>query len=111
MLKIVLEVEGMRCGMCETHVNDVVRRVEGVKKVASSHAKGRAEVIAEDGVDIARIKAAIAAQGYTVGNIQSMACQTGIIRTRFSAAFADFLAQPKIGWRGTARTSEQEIFG
>ena len=23
MLKITLEVEGMRCGMCETHVNDV----------------------------------------------------------------------------------------
>ena len=32
MLKITMEVEGMRCGMCETHVNDVVRRVEGVKK-------------------------------------------------------------------------------
>ena len=48
-----------------------VRRVEGVKKVTSSHAKGRTEVIAEDGVDILRIKAAIAAQGYTVGNIQS----------------------------------------
>ena len=52
MLKIILEVEGMRCGMC-------------------SHAKGRTEVIAEDGVDILRIKAAIAAQGYTVGNIHS----------------------------------------
>ena len=71
MLKIILEVEGMRCGMCAPHVNDVVRRVEGVKKVVSSHAKGRTEVIAEDGVDILRIKAAIAAQGYTVGNIQS----------------------------------------
>lgn len=71
MLKITLEVEGMRCGMCETHVGDVVRRVEGVKKVASSHAKGRTKVIAADGVDITRIKAAIAAQGYTVGNIQS----------------------------------------
>ena len=23
MLKITLEVEGMHCGMCETHVNDV----------------------------------------------------------------------------------------
>ena len=56
MLKITLEVEGMRCGMCETHVNDVVRRVEGVKKVASSHAKGRTEVIAEDGVNTALIK-------------------------------------------------------
>ena len=71
MLKIVLEVEGMHCGMCETHVNDVVRRVEGVKKVKSSHAKGRTEVVAEDSVNTALIKEAIAKQGYTVGNIQS----------------------------------------
>lgn len=56
MLKITLEVEGMHCGMCETHVNDVVRRVEGVKKVKSSHAKGRTEVIAEDSVNTALIK-------------------------------------------------------
>ena len=34
MLKITLEVEGMRCGMCETHVGGVVRRVEGVKNIA-----------------------------------------------------------------------------
>ena len=64
MLKIVLEVEGMHCGMCETHVNDVVRRVEGVKKVKSSHAKGRTEVVAEDSVNTALIKEAIAKQGY-----------------------------------------------
>ena len=55
MLKITLEVEGMHCGMCETHVNDVVRRVEGVKKVKSSHAKGRTEVIADDSVHTALI--------------------------------------------------------
>ena len=79
MLKVIFEVEGMRCGMCETHVNDVVRRVEGVKKVTSSHAKGvtsshakgRTEVIAEDGADIERIKEAIEKQGYGVGKIET----------------------------------------
>ena len=71
MLKITLEVEGMRCGMCETHVNDVVRRVEGVKKVASSHAKGRTEVLAEDAVNIELIKEAIAKQGYAVEKVTS----------------------------------------
>ena len=71
MLKITIEVEGMRCGMCETHVNDVVRRVEGVKKVTSSHAKDRTEVIAEDGADIERIKEAIEKQGYGVGKIET----------------------------------------
>lgn len=72
MLKIILEVEGMHCGMCETHVNDVVRRVEGVKNVKSSHAKGRTEVIAEDGVNTALIKEAIAKQGYSVGRIETV---------------------------------------
>ena len=71
MLKVIFEVEGMRCGMCETHVNDVVRRVEGVKKVTSSHSKGRTEVIAEDGADIERIKEAIEKQGYGVGKIET----------------------------------------
>lgn len=66
MVKIILGVEGMRCGMCETHVNDVVRKVGGVKKVKSSHSKNRTEIVAEDGADIEQIKAAIASQGYTV---------------------------------------------
>ena len=71
MLKITLEVEGMRCGMCETHVNDVVRRVEGVKKVKSSHIKGRTVVVADDGMNAALIKEAIAKQGYGVGRIET----------------------------------------
>ena len=72
MLKIVFDVEGMRCGMCETHVNEVVRRVDGVKKVKSSHAKRRTEVIADDSVNTALIKEAIAKQGYGVGRIETM---------------------------------------
>ena len=36
MIKITIEVEGMSCGMCEAHINEVVRRIEGVKKVISS---------------------------------------------------------------------------
>lgn len=83
MLKIVLEVEGMHCGMCETHVNDVVRRVEGVKKVKSSHAKGRTEVIVEDSVNTALIKEAIAKQGYGVGRIETQRMKsTGCSRAR-----------------------------
>ena len=39
MVKITLEVEGMACGMCESHVNDAVRKTFPVKKVTSSHGK------------------------------------------------------------------------
>lgn len=66
MTKITLKVDGMRCGMCETHVNEVVRKAAKVKKVTSSHAKGRTEILVEDAIDLERVVAAIEAQGYRV---------------------------------------------
>lgn len=71
MIEITIEVEGMKCGMCESHVNDTVRRVTGVKKVNSSHAKNKTVVIAEDSVNPEEIVKAIAAQGYNVGRTES----------------------------------------
>lgn len=71
MIELIIEVEGMKCGMCESHVNDVVRRVSGVKKVNSSHAKNQTVVIAEDSVNQDEIVKAIAAQGYGVGRTEA----------------------------------------
>ena len=71
MVKITLEVEGMHCGMCESHVNDAVRRACNVKKLNSSHVKRITEIVAEDGTDVEKIKSAIAAQGYGVGNVKT----------------------------------------
>jgi len=52
---------------------DALRNVRNARQRCSAPRGGREKgrVIAEDGVDITRIKAAITAQGYTVGNIQS----------------------------------------
>lgn len=66
MIKYTLTVDGMKCGMCESHVNDCVRRAAPIKKVTSSHSKGITEIICEDNTDIQAIKNAIAAQGYYV---------------------------------------------
>ncbi|MGN1104368.1 MAG: heavy-metal-associated domain-containing protein [Candidatus Coproplasma sp.] len=71
MTELKIQVEGMHCGMCESHVNDVVRRVAGVKKVSSSHARNQTVVIAEDGVDKEAIVQAIKSQGYAVGRVDS----------------------------------------
>ena len=45
MLKITLGVDGMMCGMCESHVNDAVRKAFPVKKVTSSHGKGQTVIL------------------------------------------------------------------
>lgn len=69
MIEITIEVEGMMCGMCESHVNDCVRRACRVKKVASSRKKGNTVVLAEDGADTQAIVEAIKEKGYTVGDV------------------------------------------
>ena len=65
MIKTVLRIEGMACGMCEAHICEVIRKtVPGAKKVTASHAKGEASFLTEESVDEARLKEAIAATGY-----------------------------------------------
>lgn len=40
MYQITLNIDGMMCAMCESHVNDAVRNAFPVKKVTSSHSRG-----------------------------------------------------------------------
>ena len=61
MVKTTVNVDGMMCGMCESHVNEAVRRAfEGsIKKVTSSHSKKKTEIISENALDEEKLKAAI----------------------------------------------------
>ena len=71
MIKTTVKVDGMMCGMCESHVNDAVRKVFQVDKVTSSHSKGETVIISEKPVDEAKLKTAISATGYEVKGISS----------------------------------------
>ena len=71
MIKTTVKVDGMMCGMCESHVNDAVRKAFQVDKVSSSHSKGETTLITDSTVDEARLKAAINATGYEVKGITS----------------------------------------
>jgi copper chaperone CopZ len=66
MYKITLKVEGMMCGHCEAHVNDIVRNNFKVKKVSSSHSTNTTEIITDSDIDIERLTELIQADGYTV---------------------------------------------
>jgi copper chaperone CopZ len=66
MKKITLKIDGMRCGMCESHVSDVLRRSFVVSKVSSSALKGEAVIICEQDIPETDIKAALDPSGYRV---------------------------------------------
>ena len=69
MQKIVLKIDGMMCGMCESHVNDAIRRAFAVKKVTSSHSKGETVIIAQEALPEDALRQAIEATGYKVLDI------------------------------------------
>ena len=71
MVKTTLKIEGMRCGMCEAHINDLIRREFKVKKVSSSHINGEAVVISDDNLPFDKLKSAIDAGGYTLTDAKS----------------------------------------
>lgn len=66
MVKIILKIEGMGCGMCEAHVNEAVRNNCKVKSVSSSHKDKETVIVAEDDIADDKLREIIAETGYTL---------------------------------------------
>lgn len=64
MVKTVLKIDGMMCGMCESHMNDLIRKHFTVKKVSSSAKAGETVIISEDEIDIPTATKEIKEIGY-----------------------------------------------
>ena len=72
MIKTTLKIDGMMCGMCESHVNDAVRKAfPEAKKVASSHTKGQTVIHSEQPLDEAKLRDVINATGYDFKGMSS----------------------------------------
>ena len=65
MIRTVLKIDGMMCGMCEAHVCEAIRKaVPAAKKVTASRSRKEASFLTEEAVDTDRLKAAVDATGY-----------------------------------------------
>ena len=71
MIKTTVGIDGMMGGMCESHVNDAIRKSFDVKKVSSSHSKKKTEIISEEAIDEDKLRAVIDETGYTVLSVDS----------------------------------------
>lgn len=66
MLKYTLKIDGMKCGMCEAHVCDIIRKNSDAKKVKASHKKNEASFVLDEKCDLFKIIEGIKAMGYNV---------------------------------------------
>ena len=59
-----VSIEGMRCGMCESHINDQIRKNFEVKKVKSNRFKKQTVIVSKQKLDEEKIKEVILQTGY-----------------------------------------------
>ena len=71
MTETKLKIDGMMCGMCESHINDAIRSHFQVRKVSSSHSKGRTVIRSQEALDQAQLRQVIDATGYKVLDVVS----------------------------------------
>ena len=71
MIKTTLKIDGMMCGMCESHMNDLIRKNFQVKKVTSSAKDGETVIISDNEIDIPWAKKEIKEIGYELVSYKS----------------------------------------
>lgn len=71
MKEIEIEIEGLHCSMCETYINNLVRKIYDVKKVKTSHTKGNCVIVCDENVDENIFKDVISKSGYRVLSLKT----------------------------------------
>lgn len=71
MYKIIVHIDGMMCGMCESHINNAVRNAFKVKKVVSSYKKGITEILSESEISKESLTPVIEKDGYKIKKYES----------------------------------------
>ena len=66
MKKYVIGIDGMRCGGCEAHVQDYIRRNFSVKKVKSSHLKNEVIIISNHDLNEKELHLVLDPTGYRI---------------------------------------------
>ena len=71
MIKTTAAIEGMHCSMCETHINDAIRKAFHVKKVKSSAKKRTTEIVSQEPIDEKELSDVIRETGYDLKSVTS----------------------------------------
>jgi copper chaperone CopZ len=69
MNKYKLKIDGMMCSMCETHVNEIVRKGFKVYKTKSNHSKNEVVFTTDEILSEEKIKNVFEPTGYKVLSI------------------------------------------
>ena len=66
MIETTIKIEGLKCPMCEKHVNETIKGGFDVKKVNTSHVSGQAVIVSKKSIDKDALEKAINALEFKV---------------------------------------------
>ena len=101
MIETIVQVDGMMCGMCESHINDAIRSHFQVKKVSSSHTKGQTVIQSQEPLDREQLaELQQATEGWMAAvylHLQALA-DRGTAPVPDSCRLIDLLRRPQVGY-------------
>lgn len=78
MVKLTLNIDGMMCGMCESHLCETVRKAWPDAKVHASHRKGTMEIIRQEDLSDEDLHRVLDPTGYRLKKIAHETQETGL---------------------------------
>ena len=70
MIKITLNIDGMKCVMCENHTNEAIKKAFKVKSVTSSHDNNQTVILTANDIDENALKDVITKAGFTLNSVE-----------------------------------------
>ena len=64
LVRYILSVRGMRCGMCESHIQDIIRKNFDIVKVKANRHKKEVLILAKIPFDESRLAEVMNSTGY-----------------------------------------------
>jgi copper chaperone CopZ len=70
MHQVIIKIDGMKCGMCEAHINNIIRNNIKASHVKSSHIKNESRFLTNDISNLDMLRKKIEEDGYKVLDIK-----------------------------------------
>lgn len=71
MIETVLQIEGMSCTMCESHIQNLIHRNSDVRKVKADHRKGAVVITSDQQLSQQKLQEALSSIGYPLLSLSS----------------------------------------
>ncbi|MGM9942092.1 MAG: heavy-metal-associated domain-containing protein [Bulleidia sp.] len=71
LIETTLQIEGMACAMCESHVQDLIHRNFDVRKVKADHRKGTVVITSRQPLSQQKLQESLSSIGYPLLSLSS----------------------------------------